>query len=128
MKPSFVLILALILVATCFVSAVTRAGAQPQSFDATDFYKRECLGCHGSKSQKKFNPDAPEAQMIDAILHGLVMETPPDMPAFTEKGINEEKAKALISYMKSIHEDASSTTVSLPIDPANRSMKSGLLK
>jgi len=27
--------------------------------------------------------------MVDAILNGQQMETPPDMPAFGEKGINE---------------------------------------
>ena len=31
--------------------------------------------------------------MIDAILNGMLMETPPGMPAFAKKGINDERAK-----------------------------------
>jgi hypothetical protein len=42
--------------------------------------------------------------MVDAILNGEKMETPPDMPALADKGINEERAKALIAYMKSLME------------------------
>ena len=55
-----------------------------------------------AEADKKFNPDLPENQMVDAILNGLPAETPPDMPAFADKGINEERAKALIAYMKSL--------------------------
>ena len=42
--------------------------------------------------------------MVDAILNGERMETPPDMPPFADKGINAERAKALIAYMKSLRE------------------------
>ena len=42
--------------------------------------------------------------MIDAILNGLRMKTPPDMPAYANKGINEERAKALIAYMNSLRQ------------------------
>ena len=42
--------------------------------------------------------------MVDAILYGEQLETPPDMPAFADKGINQERAKALIAFMKSLRE------------------------
>jgi hypothetical protein len=77
---------------------------EKKAFDDVTFYRNNCLGCHGSKAQKKFNPDLPEADMVDTIVNGRVMEEPPDMPAFSEKGINEERAKALITYMKSIRQ------------------------
>ena len=75
-----------------------------QEFDAKTFYKPNCAECHGSTAEKKFNPDNPESQMIDSILNGAKAEGSKDMPAFTERGIDETKAKALISYMKSIRE------------------------
>jgi len=75
-----------------------------QSFDPKSYYKANCAGCHGSGAEKKFNPDLPESQMIDAILNGEKVETPPDMPAFADKGINQERAKALVAYMKSLRE------------------------
>ena len=81
---------------------VMRAAQEP--FDPPQFYSKNCLGCHGSKAQKNFNTDLPEGQMVDAIVNGLPMPEPPDMPAFAEKGINEERAKALIAYMKSLHQ------------------------
>ena len=89
---------------TALVIARTQPGGQKQTFDGVAFYKNNCVGCHGSKAQKKFNPDLPEGQMVDAILNGLPMETPPDMPAFAKKGINEERAKAIIAYMKSLRQ------------------------
>jgi hypothetical protein len=45
-----------------------------------------------------------EVQTVDADWNGVPMEKPPDMPAFAEKGINEDRAKALITYMKSIRQ------------------------
>ena len=77
---------------------------QQQSFDATVFYKANCAECHGSTAEKRFNPDNPESQMIDAILNGAKAEDTKDMPAFNQKGIDEQKAKTLIGYMKSIRE------------------------
>jgi hypothetical protein len=40
--------------------------------------------------------------MVDTILKGKKVEKPPNMPAFEEKGITGDQAKALIAYMKSI--------------------------
>ena len=83
--------------------------AQPKvagvaDFDPTTFYKPNCEECHGSAAEKRFNPDNPEGQMIDAILNGAKAEGSKDMPAFKQKGIDEARARALIAYMKSIKE------------------------
>ena len=94
----------MLLALTAFISAQSPSTQKSQAFDSMAFYKNNCVGCHGSKAQKNFNPDLPEGQMVDSILNGVPMETPPDMPAFAEKGINEERAKALIAYMKSIRQ------------------------
>ena len=78
--------------------------SEKQSFNRAAYYKANCLECHGTAAEKKFNPDSPEGQMIDSILNGAKAEGSRDMPAFAEKGIDETKAKALIIYMKSIRE------------------------
>lgn len=93
-----------VLALSVFASALSQSDGQKQTFDPEEFYKINCVGCHGSKAGKKFNPDLPEGQMVDAIINGLPMETPPDMPAFADKGINEERAKALIAHMKSLRQ------------------------
>src|SRR5712691_4875189 len=77
---------------------------EKQSFDPKAYYKLNCAECHGSEAEKRFNPDLPESQMIDSILNGAKAENTRDMPAFAEKGIDEQRAKALIAYMKSIRE------------------------
>lgn len=84
---------------------IAMRAAQGEPFDPPKFYSNTCLGCHGSKAQKNFNTDLPEGQMVDAIVNGLPMPEPPDMPAFAEKGINEERAKALIAHMKSLRKE-----------------------
>jgi mono/diheme cytochrome c family protein len=94
----------LILILLTAVAFSSLAQTNTTSFDREAFYKKNCVECHGAGAEKKFNPDLPEGQMVDAILTGVPMETPPDMPAFADKGINEERAKALIAYMKSLRQ------------------------
>ena len=86
------------------LAMIVLAQGEKRSFEPATFYKAACLECHGSEAEKKFNPDLPEGQMIDSILNGAKAEGSRDMPAFAEKGIDETKAKALITYMKSIRE------------------------
>src|SRR5437867_7385940 len=84
------------------LALIVWAQGEKPSFEPATFYKANCLECHGTAAEKKFNPDLPEGQMIDSILNGAKAEGTRDMPAFADKGINEERAKALITYMKSI--------------------------
>jgi len=81
-----------------FASAPTHSGGGKKTFDGVGFYKNTCLGCHGSKAQKRFNPDLPEGQMIDAILNGMLMETPPDMrPLPIKESTKNERRRSLLT-------------------------------
>jgi mono/diheme cytochrome c family protein len=90
-----------------FITGTSRPRArqsETKSFDPKVFFKANCEECHGQAAEKRFNPYNPEGQMIDAILNGAKAEDTKDMPAFNPKGIDDNKAKSLIDYMKSIRE------------------------
>jgi mono/diheme cytochrome c family protein len=79
------------------------AGATPITGDEeATIYKAKCAMCHGQKSEKAFNAELPEEELVKAILEGKKGEKPPYMPAFKDKGIDAEKAKALVSHMKGL--------------------------
>ncbi len=89
------------LAATLLVFSVpAKAGAD--DFDAAGAYKAKCFACHGAKAEKKFNAALSDSDMVQAILKGKKPEKPPNMPAFEERGITADQAKALVSYMKSV--------------------------
>ena len=90
---------ALLIFATLFVS--TTAASQEQ-FDAAATYKAKCVACHGQKAEKKFNTSLTDQDLIDAVLNGKKPEKPPNMPAYGEKGITADQAKALVEHMKSL--------------------------
>jgi mono/diheme cytochrome c family protein len=58
--------------------------------------------CHTPKAEKFYDPSRPEEEQVQAILKGKKGEKPPYMPAFEEKGITEDGAKALVTYMKTL--------------------------
>jgi len=80
--------------------AAAQGEAQPS--DPAAFYKAKCVACHGQKVEKKFDPALTDEQYIDAILKGKKPEKPPNMPAYGEKGVTAEQAKALLDYMKQL--------------------------
>jgi mono/diheme cytochrome c family protein len=82
-------------------SVHVRASAQDQ-FDAAGTYKTKCVACHGPTADKRFDKAKADDQLIEAVMKGKKPEKPPNMPAFEEKGINADQAKALVEYMKSI--------------------------
>lgn len=99
-----------VLAAVVMVSAATQTGipdrleattSEPQS-DAGVTYKSKCVACHGQKAEKKFDSSLPDAQLIDAVMKGKKPEKPPNMPAYAEKGVSAEQAKALVDYMKEL--------------------------
>ena len=51
---------------------------------------------------KKVRLSLTDEDMVKAIMAGKKMEKPPNMPAYGEKGITEDQAKALVVYMKSL--------------------------
>ena len=82
------------------VSAGARTGGD--EFDAAKTYKSKCHACHGAKAEKKFDASKSDDENIQIILKGKKAEKPPHMPAFEEKGITADQAKALLDYMKSL--------------------------
>jgi mono/diheme cytochrome c family protein len=92
---------AAIMVATALVS-VTAKTANDDPFDAAATYKAKCVACHGQKAEKKFDPSLTDEQLVDAVLKGKKPEKPPNMPAYGEKGITPEQAKALVDQMKQL--------------------------
>ncbi len=76
--------------------------ARSNQDDAAATYKTKCVACHGAKAEKKFDATLAEDEMVKVILTGKKMEKPPNMPAYGEKGITEDQAKALVAHMKSL--------------------------
>jgi mono/diheme cytochrome c family protein len=82
-------------------SAVARTG-KADDFDAAATFKAKCVACHGATAEKKFDANLADADLVQIVLKGKKAEKPPNMPAYEEKGITEDQAKALVAYMKSI--------------------------
>ena len=82
--------------------ALISAGARADDFDAAATFKTKCVACHGPTAEKKFDATLADADLVQIVLKGKKGEKPPFMPAFGEKGINEEQAKALVAHMKSL--------------------------
>jgi mono/diheme cytochrome c family protein len=83
------------------ISEAARANTADE-FDAAATFKGKCVACHGATAEKKFDASAPDDGLVQTVLKGKKGEKPPFMPAYGEKGINEEQAKALVTYMKSL--------------------------
>jgi mono/diheme cytochrome c family protein len=69
--------------------------------DAAALYKSKCFACHGATAEKKFDAAKADDELIQIVLKGKKLEKPPNMPAFEEKGITADQAKALVGFMKS---------------------------
>lgn len=78
------------------------AQGEVQATDPAAFYKAKCIVCHGPKAEKKFDASLPDEQLIDIVMKGKKPEKPPNMPAYGEKGVTAEQAKALVEYMKQL--------------------------
>jgi mono/diheme cytochrome c family protein len=82
--------------------SVAPAQGEAQPSDPAAYYKAKCVICHGPKAEKRFDTALTEEQHLDAILKGKKPEKPPNMPAYGEKGVTPEQAKALLEYMKQL--------------------------
>ena len=69
--------------------------------DAGVLYKSKCFACHGATAEKKFDAAKADDDLVQTVLKGKKLEKPPNMPAFEEKGITADQAKALVAFMKS---------------------------
>ena len=101
LKNLTIAIAAIFLFSVVFLSTAPAQGeAQPS--DPAAYYKAKCQMCHGPKVEKKFDPALTDEQYIEAILKGKKPEKPPNMPAYGEKGVTADQAKALLDYMKQL--------------------------
>ena len=94
-------VVAMLVAGSALFSATARVN-KADDFDAAATYKAKCVACHGAAAEKKFNATLSDAEMVEAVLKGKKGEKPPNMPAYGEKGITEDQAKALVAYMKSL--------------------------
>lgn len=77
--------------------------------DAAALYKKNtCFACHKADASKSFDPAKTDEVLVDAILKGVKGEKPPYMPAYEAKGIDAEKAAALVAHMRALREAAGS--------------------
>lgn len=79
-----------------------RAHTDVQPSDPAAYYISKCVACHGRKAEKKFDSSLPDEQLIDIVLKGKKAAKPPHMPAYGEKGVSAEQAKALVDHMKAL--------------------------
>jgi len=94
-------VVAMIIAGLALISAAARAN-NVDDFDAAGTFKAKCVACHGATAEKKFDPAVADADLVQIVLKGKKGEKPPFMPAYEEKGITEEQAKALVAHMKSL--------------------------
>ncbi len=70
--------------------------------DEAAAYKKSCAMCHSPKAEKHFDLELTDEHHVKAIIEGQKGEKPPHMPAFKDKGIDAEKAQALVTYMRGL--------------------------
>ena len=70
--------------------------------DPAATYKTKCAACHTPTASKFFDATKTDADLVQIVLKGKKGEKPPFMPAFSEKGISEDDAKALVTFMKGL--------------------------
>jgi len=70
--------------------------------DASALYKTKCAMCHGATAEKKVDKTKADDELTQTVLKGKKLEKPPNMPAFEERGITADQAKALVGFMKSL--------------------------
>src|SRR5215831_10476419 len=100
MKRIAAALFAVPLVATVLlISAPARSASDD---DAAALYNTKCKMCHGATAEKKIDKTKADDALIQIVLDGKTAEKPPNMPAFKEKGITADQAKALVGYMKSL--------------------------
>jgi cytochrome c5 len=91
---------AALVVAGAFLIVSTPARATDD--DTATLYNTKCKMCHGATAEKKMDKTKADDLLIQIVLDGKTAEKPPNMPAFKEKGITPDQAKALVGYMKSL--------------------------
>ena len=94
-------VVAMLVAGFALMSAAARVDSE-QDFDAGAFYKTKCQVCHGAAAEKKFDATLADADLVQIVLNGKKGEKPPFMPAYAEKGVTEDQAKALVAFMRAL--------------------------
>ena len=100
MKRIAAVLLGIPLVATVLLISVPARTTSDD--DAAALYKTKCAMCHGATAEKKVDKTKADDELIQTVLKGKKLEKPPNMPAFEERGITADQAKALVGFMKSL--------------------------
>ncbi|MGQ0762110.1 MAG: c-type cytochrome [Acidobacteriota bacterium] len=91
---------ATVIVAAAFLIVATPARATDE--ETATLYNTKCKACHGAAAEKKFDATKADDVLIQVTLDGKDAEKPPNMPAYKDKGMTPEQAKALVAHMKSL--------------------------
>ena len=91
---------AAMIIAAAFLIVSTPARATDD--DTAALYNTKCKMCHGATAEKKVDKTKADDTLIQTVLEGKTMEKPPNMPAFKERGLTPDQAKALVGYMKAL--------------------------
>lgn len=94
-------LVAVLVTGFALISAAARVNTA-DDFDAAGTFKTKCQVCHGPAAEKKFDAALADADLVKIVLNGKKGEKPPFMPAYGEKGVTEDQAKALVAHMKSL--------------------------
>jgi mono/diheme cytochrome c family protein len=70
--------------------------------DPAAIYKAKCAACHTPTASKFYDAAKSDDTHVQVILKGKKGEKPPFMPAFSEKGMTEDDAKALAAFMRTL--------------------------
>ena len=95
----------LLLLAVAMVMAalwITPMPVRGSDDDTAALYKSKCFACHGATAEKKFDATKEDGVLVETVLKGKKLEKPPNMPAYEEKGITADQAKALVTFMKAL--------------------------
>jgi cytochrome c5 len=98
----FKIILIAVALAAAGAFLIVSTPARASDDDTAALYTTKCKMCHGATAEKKMDKTKANDVLIQIVLDGKTMEKPPNMPAFKEKGITPDQAKALVGYMKSL--------------------------
>lgn len=88
-----------LLATVLFISVPARSASDE---DIAALYNTKCKMCHGATAEKKVDKTKADDALTQIVLDGKTAEKPPNMPAFKERGISADQAKALVGYMKSL--------------------------
>jgi mono/diheme cytochrome c family protein len=92
----------LIGVALVAVALLISVPARANDDDTAATYNTKCKMCHGATGEKKMDKTKADDALVQTVLDGKTAEKPPNMPAFKDKGLTPDQAKALVGYIKAL--------------------------